>query len=436
MTSTSSPTHQAHEYWLNDGRSSNLEVEQEKIYNFLLQIVNTWEPKDVLREFKRLFIGYFDVVTSHPSLGVYEIFSKNNEQEFYSTLKRCCYILINNWQPSKKYHPYIKELINLLEDCKNRIELNTFERTSIYLIWLNNFFHSNEYQELQLFVDQSEDISQRDWTRRYTSYLLFAQSLEEKNPKEQQEAARRLSRKLKDKFKFELAMYTAHSQCASTNINRYKNPSHLGDEVLRLIKMIVLKKGVFCHENISNIFLKQTQYQTVKEFKYSIQKYLFFSIQQQKIVNTLREHISERLYSWLVEYDEKTIDKDILLRICNRIIDSLTIKHGKEPSLLFTLLLSQGHALTLVIILLKIVLICRNSRSHVELRIANLIHYYSKYSANECSWVINFLEVFNIAFAIHTDNIQYNLIKMREKDMSENLDSEVDAYHIFCQAKK
>ncbi len=230
-------------------------------------------------------------------------------------------------------------------------------------------------------------------------------------------------------------MYTACSQSASSSATRYKNPSILGDNVLRLIKVIVLKKGVFSHENIANIFIKQTQNQSLKEFKESIQKYLFFSIEQQELVETLKQQFAEKLSSWKAEQNEEIITKEFFLRICNRVIDYLTTENGKEPSSLFILLLSQGHPLTLVILLLKIILICRNSRMHLEIRIAHLIHHYEKYPADECKWVINFIEIFNITFAIYADNVEYNLIKMKEEKQSFNPQWNLDTYRVFSQLK-
>ncbi len=98
------------------------------------------------------------------------------------------------------------------------------------------------------------------------------------------------------------------------------------------------------------------------------------------------------------------------------------------------LLISQGHALTLVIILLKIILICNNSRRHLETRIAHLIRFYENYPEDECKGVINFMEIFNITFAIYAENVEYNLIKMEEEE-SSNPQLNLDGYRVFSQMK-
>jgi len=435
MTANSLPSNQGSQHFVTSNfRQLNLQTAQEKVYNFLVEIVKKCPPKDVLREFKGLFIDGLDSSSSDYVPGVYGIFLDDNEQEFRNTLKRCCYIIINNWETNRKYK-YIQELVNLFATDNLRSEISNSPIINICKSWLDNFVNSNDYQELKLFAARYDEPDKRHWANRYTSYLLVAQSLNESNPKEQQEAAIKLSRQLKDKFKFDLAMYTACSQSASSSATRYKNPSILGDNVLRLIKIIVLKKGVFSHKNIANIFIKQTQNQSIEEFKQSIQTYLFFSGEHQELIEILRQEFAEKLSSWKAEYNEEVINKKLFLRICNRVIDYLTTENGKEPSSLFILLLSQGHPLILVILLLKIILICRNSRMHLEIRIAHLIQYYEKYPADECKWVINFIEIFNITFAIYADNVEYNLIKMKEEKQSFNQQWYLDDYRVFSQLK-
>jgi hypothetical protein len=436
MTTNSLPTNQGNQHLVRSkDKQLNLQVAQEKIYSFLMSLVKQWQPEDVLREFQRLFIDSLDAVSLHSPLGIYEFFLTNSEQDFRNTLKRCCYILINNWETSRK-HEYIQDLIDLFTNYKSNQRTSNSSKIKLFRTWLDDFVNSNDYKELQLFANRYDEQDKGHWVNRYTSYLLLAQSLNQNNPKEQQEAARKLSKHLKDKFKFQLAMYIARSQSNNSSTNRYINPSILGDNVLRLIKTIVIKKGEFSYENIANIFVKQTQNQSFKDFKVNLQKYLIFSVEQQQIVETLKEQLSDKLFAWRKEYDEETITKELLLRICNRLIDCFTTENRQEPSSLFVLLLSQGNPLTLVILLLKIILICRNARSNLEMRIADLIRYYDKYPEDECKWVINFIEIFNITFAIYAENVEYNLIKMeKDTETTGNTQFNLDAYRVFSQLK-
>jgi len=413
----------------------NLQIGQEKIYNFFMEIINQKPPEEVLREFKRLFFDFLESGSLNTVPVIRKLLLANNEQEFRHTIKRCCYIIVNNWASKRKYE-YIQELINLLANYDVRCKKSTYTSLHIYKGWLENFVNSDDYQELKLFANRHDSKSKVHWVNRYAAYLLAAQSFDINNPKEQQEAASQLAKQMKDKFKFELAMYIARSQSSASSNTRYVNPSTLGDNVLRLIKMIILKKGLFSYENLANIFIKQTQNQTFKEFKTSIRKYLFFSLKNVVLVKFLNQQITKKLSKWKPEYDEEILDKKLLLRSCNRLIDCLTTENGREPSALFLLLVSQGHPLTLVILLLKIILVCQNSRSHLEIRVAHLIRYYEKLPQDECKWVINFLEIFNITFAIYAENIEYNLIKVQENGQNSNEKSNIDSYHVFSQSRE
>ncbi|MDY7015761.1 MAG: hypothetical protein SVX43_19635, partial [Cyanobacteriota bacterium] len=137
---------------------------------------------------------------------------------------------------------------------------------------------------------------------------------------------------------------------------------------------------------------------------------------------------------------EEELDNAILLRTCKRIVDFLTTETGQEPSEIFIYLWFQGNSLTLVILLLKLILVCPNSRTHLEMRIASLIEYYQEMSEENCQWAIKFFEIFQITFAIYADNdVQYNLIKIKEHQTENDENSEdaiLDSYGIFSQCRE
>lgn len=407
---------------------------QDKVYRFFLEIVNTVSPEDVLQEFKSLFIDCLASVTLNNVPVIKKIVFLNDEAEFRHTIKRSCYILINNWASKRKYI-YIQELIDVFTKLPNSQIINSYPEVEIYRKWLENFINGQDFKELKIFNYKNDSKSKEHWSDRYAAYLLIAQSLDADKPKEQQEAAIKVYRQMKDKYKFDLAMYIARSQSSASSATRYNNPSILGDNVLRLIKMIVVKKGQFSYENLANIFLKQTENQTLKEFKDSLQQYLFFSVGNQETSALLQQSLKDKLQLWKRELDKEHINKNLLLRICNKLIDYLTIENRQEPSELFILLLSHGHPLTLVIILLKIIFICRHSRSHLETRIADLISYYKHQSEDECQWIIHFIEFFNITFAIYAENVEYNLLKMAEDNSMQDAQTNLDIYRVFSQVK-
>ena len=416
-------------------RQISVQKAQEAIYQLLLDLVKTYSPEDALIEFKGLFIHHIDTTSSGALPYLFEIVFSNQESEFRNTLKRSCYILINNWEIKRNYKS-ILELINLFSDTilyKPTIS-PTLKRLRE---WLRNFVSSHGFQELKLFAARHEDNETQHWAKRYASYLLVPQYTNLDNPIEQRQAARHLSRKLKEKFKFDLAMYTALSQCsqaASMGGRSRKNPTGLGDEVLRLVKQIIARRGFLSYPNLANIFLNQSSNLSYFAFKQSLLEYLLFPVENQELTALLKKHLSEKLQNLYTDHNKTDADSALLLRTANRLIDSLTIEDSKSPSPLFGMLLSLGSPIALVIVLLKLILICPYARTHLETRIADLIRYYEKYSEEDCQWVIHFLEIFNVTLTIFTENVEYNLVMMNTVS-SEDSGTGGETYRIFSQSR-
>lgn len=429
-----SETHQNEPCIKSNKQEFDTQQAQEMIYKFLLELVRHKPPIEVLTEFRHIFIEYNPAATDiEIRQAITGLILANKETEFHCTLKRSCYILINNWETSRN-HQFVKELLDIFpKETNNQKKLLSKIRIR-QDSWLRDFVNSQSYQELKLFAIKHGLSDREHWSNRYTSYLLVPQYTNINNPKEQREAAKALSQKLKDKFKFDLAMYTARSQSPVYRDKIPNNPTGFGDDILRFIKMIVVRRGSFSYANLANIFLKQTQDLNYRSFKQSLQKYLICYVDSKDFVEVINQKFSDKLDQLYKERNDQKIDEALLLRTCNKIIDYLTTDNQKEPSGLFILLMSKGNPLTLVIVILKIILISPNSRIHMEDRIAHLIKYYTQYPEEECKWVINFFEVFNITFAIHADNVKYNLIKMNEQKVDEH--SNLDTYRVFSQFRK
>ena len=423
-----------------------LQIAQQTIYQSLLEIVKKWPPEEVLLEFKRLFLYHGDSANTAALNALYEIIFHDNEEEFRNTIKRACYILVNNWDATRR-HKAIQDLIAAFqnENLPRSLISPTLTRLRI---WIRNFQQSQDYSDLKLFADRynviesGETLNDGPWVRRYTSYLLVPQYVDMRNSIEQREAARSMAQQLREKFKFDLAMYVARSQSMLRNNPILRNPTALGDDTLRLIKTIVAKRGTYSYSNLANIFLNQIQALTYIEFKRSLQKYLGFSVEGSNVSHVLQTRMADKLSNLYEEHQDDVVTPALILRTSNRMIEFLTMENKNEPSSLFVLLLSQGNPITLVVTLLKLMLVSKNSRTHLEARIADLLRYYEEIPEQDCRWVVNFLEIFNVTFTIYGDNVQYNLIRMKEErhDYDSPIQDSIDevnleSYHVFSQLR-
>lgn len=382
----------------------SLKQSQDSIYSFLLENVKNQSAEAVLQQFADLFIYPPQASTLDHIQAVQEVIASRDEEEFHNTIKRCCYILLNNWKVTKKTQ-YIQQLIAILENISDNQPLVT-QTQNCLRIWVKNFLSSENYAEVKAFAEKCQAQGQARWNKSYTSHMLVAQSHDARKPIEQREAAKTEASKLKYQFKFDLAMYMASSQ--SPKLEKHKNPTNLPDEVLRLIKLIVAKRDPASYASTANLFLKQTKNLNYRQFKERLEKYLVHSNSNSEVGDTSGVNLAKKLYTLNTDYNEKEITDALILRTCNKVIEYLITENRREPSPIFVTLITQGTPLTLVMVLIKILLICKGCRTHLETCIAELVRYYENYS-DERNKMTTFLEIFNVMCAIYIDNVPVKL---------------------------
>ena len=415
--------------------SNNLSLSQAQdlICQFFLEQIKQQSPELVLQEFKHLFIEPRGGLNSTPRQALNLIISSSSQEIFLTTLKRSIYILVNNWNTDRQ-EKYIQQLVHLLSTSLDpkKICAVILKRS---ILWRHNFVNSQDYQDLKLFASKYENRYQEHWSQRYKSYLLVSQSVDVRKPLEQQEAARTYSQQLKERFKMELAMYTARYSSAPCQQSTLPNPTSLGDEVLRLIQTMLNKQNRFSYASLARIFLNQTQQIRYKHFKQSLLNYLLFSLGNQDLTETIKTQLASELNTLYQSYDNQPWDNCLLLRTCNRVIEYLTTVDRKNPSLLFILLATQGKALTLATLLLKIVLICPSTHTHLECCLAQLIQHYQCQPESECQWLTNFLEIIQLLLTLYAENVRYDLVNMSECKQEMNTSDQRNFYRIFSQIK-
>lgn len=410
---------------------TRLKMSADLIYEFFLNRVQTDSPGAVLDSFEQLFFYLLCPQKPEIKVALEEILSyEEGEPHFQGIIKRCCYILINNWL-LKRQHSFIRKLINKLSESPDCNQTCLSIQESRLLLWLKTFLASEDYQELL----RCANLERSDWSSRYQSYLLVSQYLNPHNSREQKEVARTLIKQLKDQYKFDLAMYIARLESPTGRNRQPKNPTQLGDEVVSLIKQTISTQRVFNYGTQANLFLNNTQNFSYEKFKQCLPQYLMFHINQQYPANIIREKIEEKLESLYSIHDNTIVSKPLISRTCNRLIEYLLIEKGKPPSFLFNLMIRQGGQLTLVILLLKLVLIGNSSRSYLDICIAHLIQFYQDHAEARCQGVIQFLEIFNLVFTLFTENVQYFLVKTKAGLPGTQSETELNTYRLFCQYK-
>lgn len=411
---------------------------QNLIFSYLEEILRVWSPEQVLIEFKNLFVHPIHPKTLDSFQVLKTLIQDNKEQDFLEILKRSCYILFNSWATHGRLD-FVREMLQLF------IEPNLAQKTFSPLLkrvrtWVRSFADSQDYQDLkQLVQDYSRyqgEGQKSQWSDRYIVYQWIAQATDLSNPPEQRELASLVAQRMRDRFKSDLAMYTARAQSAGYDRQLYPNPTIFGDETLRLIKLLVVRRGDCGYEQLGRRFLDHTKTTHYESFKKSLQSYLLSSSNGREELQTLQKLLGQKLNFLYPSKDHERINSALTLVTCNRAIEWLTTENHQEPSALFKMLVSRGNPLTLAIVLLKIVLISPNSRVHLECCLADLIRYYKQLPETECQSAIQLFEILKIVLAIYSGDVEYNLVKIQQESSIDNsriLD--INQYRVFLAFK-
>jgi hypothetical protein len=432
-------------FWTTDRiYSQGIDQAQSRIYEFFLEAVRYKSTEEVIDDFKTLFINLGNRQKLEIVDALNQILIAYNEKEFFCTLKRCCYILINNWTVSNN-RIGIQALIDVFKHPLIHKQ-SKYAKIQTLRIWLRQFVESEEFQALNLFNLHLDDKSNvdRQWSSRFASYLLAYDYGNPASSLEQRQAANLLAQKMNDKFKFDLAKYTAHLNPRLSTESRPRNPTSLSDNILNISIFMLTKKSELNCQEMADKFLRNNKDICYQDFKTNLLKYLDFSIADFEISETLQNKLHNGLLEFKSERHDYPVSTAMILKASKYLINEITICDRGYPTELFNILIHHTNPLNFVVLLLKILLINDSIRLYLELRLASIIKYYSQYSESKCKSVITFIDILNIGLAIYAGKTRYNIIKMNPYEISSNESNHLDSqilkfdtkqYRIFSQVR-
>lgn len=409
---------------------SKTEKFQEEIYQFFIDLVKTEHPDNVLDTFESIFIKFSDDIDPIIKQKFKYLISQNQEQKFQELIKRTCYILINNWYVGR-HSKFVQKLIENLNKVRDEGGWDDDNQDYIYLHnWLIDFLASSDYQDIQAVTQSSYN---KNWSDRYKTYLLVSQYANPNNSWEHREVARNLSQQLKDKYKFELAMYLSRSESPTYPNQNLNNPTTLGTGIVTLIKKAISSQSVSKSKSKADKFLQQVDQVKYREFKNDFYDYLISKFESKNPFNIISSRLNKMLNELGQKWSHRRINQTLRMRVCNQTLEFFTSSSNGDPSPNFLLSMRHTTHLTLSIILLKVILISPNSREHLDLCISRLITYYQNTDEQQCQTFIQFLEIFNLVSTLFTENVQYNLVCIESGDETMRSPPDLEACRLFSQ---
>ena len=406
---------------LND-RQIETKDEEQVLYDYWLDRVRTDSHEELIEDFRRLFIegrGYQEA----PIYLALErlVKAKDAEIRFYYFFNRCCHILVNRWQRQSTCQPAILELVSLLDNLPSPGP-GHYSTANTLRHLVKKFTLSDDYVKLQRLAriissQYSEETAPCVGTliNRYP-YLYDHCLLSDESPREQRQTVRRIKVKTERCFEVNLSHYVTYqvrlgqvahtpktSEEAGRIIQPVKNPTLLNDKELnRALKYYVSPvEGNYTYKALSQNFLANTVYSsTYKDFKNDLYDYLITPVDHGK--GQFNKKLYDVLQNTLPQWDQQKPSEFLILRTSSQLFNYLVVESGQKPDhyIFIDMITNMGVTRT-VGLLLKLVLVCRKVKPHLDKRFSILFNHYEGFSRDQVPWLVKSLESLQVAFSIH-----------------------------------
>lgn len=424
-------------------RASNI------VYEYLLQCVTTKSPPEVIQEFKNLLIQGRNV-DQRASKAFEKIISSAEGQQFNTILSYCFYLILDNWLHTPKSLSYLAQLWEILDLVD---QTKSYDRRRLQLIQLiKDHQRSPAYFQLKAIMAiidpqavnniisanaamTNEESNHNNsihtsiintYLPRYTylyNYFLpqefelnylrkYLQALQENR---QKNFEIQLSKHIIYRFRLQqVAKMKLLSKGAGKIITKVNNPSLLSEPAFRIALQQYL--GVDCGGTIlqrsQRFVIDNNSRSSFQVFKQDLHRFLTNNVKPRNSNYNFSQELKQKLDDAFFQSDRKPLNDTLILQTCRQLYSFLiTDTHSAtDPNKLANLIVNLGTA-QVMIILIKIVLICPESKSDLEKKIALIASYYQLNAIQEIPWLFKTLEHLLVAFSIYFGKIDVSIAK-------------------------
>lgn len=393
-------------------------LEEQCLYDHFLERVEVESLGQLLKRFRSLFID--GVSYSDPqvwrSLGKL-VSSKLADKEFKFILYRCSHILINRWQMQPRLHAAIPALVALFEMPPSGIAQS---QTTLRLRRLVGFFlQSDQFAALKRLaqvmhqaVEAEQDVGNQPLGTLIRRYPCLYEHclLAEGSTGEQRHRILQIRRQMQRQVEFDLSRY-ATAQLQRSPLGSVKNPTLLSDRQLNFALKHFTGKidGTDTYRDQAQKFLTYSkQARSYREFKEDLYDYLIDSIEPDYGKHQFNQLLYAELQNLLAESDaQKLHNFDFLLsRTCMKLLNFLVVESPQNlHHFVFVDLIQNLGSTPTIGLLLKIVLLCKKVKFHLEKRFSILFNHYESHTRDGVSWLVDSLENLNVALSTNFGGI-------------------------------
>ncbi|MBW4466430.1 MAG: hypothetical protein KME07_13480 [Pegethrix bostrychoides GSE-TBD4-15B] len=396
-------------------------LEEQYLYDHLLECVRAEPPEALIDRFQMLFIsgsGYSDYQVWQCLKKIID--SPYIEKDFKFILNRSLHIFINHWLMQSRLQSAIPELVALFEAdaAANSGRSRTTQRLKDLV---QQFRGTEQYlalQRLSQLVKQTPEWGDgskplgtliRRYPCLYKYNLLTADSSDE-----QCRRIRQIRRHVQRQFERELSQYATHKLLNGGLTNElpqellsrsFKNPTLLSDRHLdRALQQFGGKiDGSNTYRDQAQRFITYSSHTSnYRDFKADLYDYLVSSIDSKYGNSQFNQRLCQYLQTILPEHHEHSLNDVLLIGTCRKLLNFLVVENAQNPNhAVFVDLTGNLGITTTISLLLKIVLICRKVKPYLEKQFSVLFKHYETCTRDSVTWLIDSLESLNVAFSIN-----------------------------------
>jgi hypothetical protein len=417
----------------------HVEQEEQQLYDHLLHLVQSEIPSQLVNRFHALFIegaGYPDLEISAALDKIAG--AKAADQEFRFVLNRCCHILINRWQSRPQHQAYIPALVDLFEAIPSRSTKDYSRARSTRRVreLARGFVDTEQYLTLRRLAQVIGQSPEADvlapeaeplgsLIQRYP-YLYDHCLLTDGSTHEQQQTIRQLRARAQRQYEIDLSQFVTyqvrrsqlsrinHSEAANRVLQPAKNPTLLSDQELCVaLKHFAGKsQGSHTYRDLAQCFLTHSaQTQSFGSFKDDLYQYMTASVDSEYGNRQFNNQLHALLKITLPESNSQKVNDFLLVRTCSQLLNFLVVESPQTPShFVFVDLISNLGPTVTTGLLLKIVLICRKVKPHLEKRFSILFNHYEDSKRDVVIWLVQAMEHLNLALSTNFSTLDLAFI--------------------------
>ncbi len=408
-------------------------IEEQVIYDYLLQHVKTDAPGQLIEDFRRLFVEARGFRVPQLYVALEKIVKRKNvEYQFNYFFNRCCHILVNHWQMEPQSQSAIPELIALFENLAP--PRNGYHGTANRVRYLVKYFtQCDQYTKLQRLAlvinnkinpDKSSLVG--NLIHRYP-YLYNHCLLGEESSQEHQQTVRKIKSQTERRFEVNLSRYVTYKvrlaqmsrspelQEKSRIIRPVKNPTLLKDKELNhaLKHFVGTVDGGYTYKSLSQNFLNHTVHtQTFGRYKDDLYEYILTSLDPKYSKGQFNKNLYQLLQNTLPECNQQKPSEFLMLRTASQLMNFFVVENGKKPEhYVFVDMISNMGVTRTMGLLLKVVLVSHKVKPYLEKRFSILFNHYESFTREGVPWLVKSLENLQLAFSVHFGKVDLSCLK-------------------------